>query len=181
MMRALRRTLRTQAFVLLAILLLAAAVLLAQGARRAEEETQRLAALNDAAEAFAAQPLPQVLPPPPFPAADFHSLGQALSASGARIEDMAELSPLPAGEGEILRLRAAGTGTFLQVLSLFDIIHMKPYWVRADLTRLSRRGPLLSFEVELGAYRSRGTYEEEKHRTDGSDGNGEEPGSENPR
>ena len=83
--------------------------------------------------------------------------------------------------GEVLKMKVAGHGTFPQVLSLFDIIYMKKHWVRADLLRLARDGDRLSFELELSAYRSRGTYEEEKHRTDRSDGHRQEPGGKDTR
>ena len=52
----------------------------------------------------------------------------------------------------------------------FDIIKSKEVWNVVKLVRLKREGTVLSFALEITAFQSRGTYEEEKYRTDRSDG-----------
>lgn len=164
-----------------AVLLLSACVVLGRAAVRAGERAEMMRLRSEAAEAYAASPW--TVPPGPFDfrAGELADLGEAMSAGGAVLDEVAGEPPEPRQVGEILKWKVAGRGTFPQLLSLFDIIHMKKHWVRADLLRLSREGDRLSFEMELAAYRSRGTYEEEKHRTDRSDGNGEEPRRTHPR
>ncbi len=176
-----RHPARARWYALGAALLLALALLLGRAALKADERARALAAENDAAEAFFLAPPPLPVPPPSFSPDEFYALQREVSRAGLFTEEISQLPAVPTEKGEILKMNLKGSGTFLQVLSLFDIIHMKSYWVRADLVRLSRTGPLLSFEMELSAYRSRGTYEKEKHRTDRSDGHGEEPGGENTR
>lgn len=177
----LRRARSPALFFLLAVLLFLAAFLLARTARSADEEAAALRTQNDAAEAFASTPTVPRTAPLYFPAGEFLALGDAIRQSGASVQEISEEPPEPMTAGEVLKMKVAGHGTFPQVLSLFDIIHMKKHWVRADLLRLARDGDRLSFELELSAYRSRGTYEEEKHRTDRSDGHRQEPGGKDTR
>lgn len=170
----LSRDRKTALFAAAAVVFLTFAVLFSRAAARAEERAASLAARNDASADFAAAP-PSALPDPfAFPASDFLVLPNQLRAAGAAIEEVSEEPPEEEEAGSILKMKLTGRGNFAQVLSLFDIIQKK-HWVSADLLRLEREGDRLAFELELCAYRSRGTYEEEKHRTDRSDGHGEEP------
>ena len=170
---SLSRDRQTALFAAAAVVFLTLAVLFCRAAGRAEERAASLAARNDASAAFAAAPRAAPVDPFAFPAADFLALPDRLRG-GAQIEEVSEEPPQAEAAGDILKMKLTGAGNFAQVLSLFDIIQKK-HWVSADLLRLEREGDRLAFELELCAYRSRGTYEEEKHRTDRSDGHGEEP------
>ena len=173
--------LRTACWFGAASLFLTLAVLFTLAAGRAEEKARLLRGRSDAAAAFAASPSPPPSNPFVYPARDFRTIPETLRAAGLSVETVSEEPPEASGSGEILKMKVAGSGNFFQVISLFDIIHMKKHWVSADLLRMERAGDRLSFEVALCAYRSRGTYEEEKHRTDRSDGHGEEPRREDSR
>lgn len=169
---ALSRNRQTALFASAAVVFLTLAILFCRAAGRAEERTAALAARKEA-DAFAAAPRAAPADSFAFPASDFLALPNRLRG-GAQIEEVSEEPPQAEAAGDILKMKLTGAGNFAQVLSLFDIIQKK-HWVSADLLRLEREGDRLAFELELCAYRSRGTYEEEKHRTDRSDGHGEEP------
>lgn len=69
-----------------------------------------------------------------------------------------------------IKIHVVGTGSFSQIVRGFDIIKSKEVWNAVKLVRLKREGTVLSFTIEITAFQSRGTYEEEKYRTDRSDG-----------
>ena len=72
--------------------------------------------------------------------------------------------------GNFNKIHVVGTGSFSQIVRGFDIIKSKEVWNAVKLVRLKREGTVLSFALEITAFQSRGTYEEEKYRTDRSDG-----------
>ena len=73
-------------------------------------------------------------------------------------------------DGNFNKIHVVGTGSFSQIVRGFDIIKSKEVWNAVKLVRLKREGTVLSFAIEITAFQSRGTYEEEKYRTDRSDG-----------
>ena len=73
-------------------------------------------------------------------------------------------------DGNFHKIHVVGTGSFHKLSSGFDIIKSKEVWNAVKLVRLKREGTVLSFAIEITAFQSRGTYEEEKYRTDRSDG-----------
>ena len=72
--------------------------------------------------------------------------------------------------GNFNKIHVVGTGSFSQIVRGFDIIKSKEVWNVVKLVRLKREGTTLSCAFEITAFQSRGTYEEEKYRTDRSDG-----------
>lgn len=164
-------------FLAAAAILLAAAAVLCWAGRRAGEQADLYQARNEAAAAFAAhRPAPFGEDRTQFPASDFYSLQEEIPASGAVLLSLSEEAPEPLEGGRILKMKINGKGSFTQLLSLFDIIQMKTYWVTAKLIRAERKEGALLFEIGLSAYQGRGSYEEEKYRIDRSHGNGQEPG-----
>ena len=73
-------------------------------------------------------------------------------------------------DGNFNKIHVVGTASFSQIVRGFDIIKSKEVWNAVKLVRLKREGTVLSFAIEITAFQSRGTYEEEKYRTDRSDG-----------
>lgn len=91
--------------------------------------------------------------------------GELLEESGASVKEISEEK-----EGKFNKIHIVGRGSFSQIVRGFDIIKSKEVWNVVKLMRLKREGTALSFALEITALQSRGTYEEEKYRTDRSDG-----------
>ena len=96
------------------------------------------------------------------PASDY---GELLEAAGVSVKEISEEK-----DGKFHKIHVVGTGSFSQIVRGFDIIKSKEVWNAVKLVRLKREGTVLSFTIEITAFQSRGTYEEEKYRTDRSDG-----------
>lgn len=164
------------------VCLIAGALFLGLGAGRERDMAEAVRLRNETAQAYAAAPPASLRPVPAlFAAQDFYSLRDRLGESGAVITSVTEEPPQEMEEGRILKMICAGRGSFAQLLSLFDIIQMKTYWVAAELRHAERKDGALLFEVELSAYQGRGNYEEKKYRIDRSHGDGQEPGRADPR
>lgn len=91
--------------------------------------------------------------------------GKLLEEAGVSVEEISE-----GKDGNFNKIHVVGTGSFSQIVRGFDIIKSKEVWNAVKLVRLKREGTVLSFAIEIAAFQSRGTYEEEKYRTDRSDG-----------
>lgn len=91
--------------------------------------------------------------------------GKLLEEAGVSVEEISEDK-----NGNFHKIHVVGTGSFSQIVRGFDIIKSKEVWNAVKLVRLKREGTVLSFAIEITAFQSRGTYEEEKYRTDRSDG-----------
>lgn len=87
---------------------------------------------------------------------------EQLGESGARIGEITEETPEILSHGTVYRMKIRGTADFFQVLSLFDIIHTKKYWIAAELLSLRREGGTLRFELELAVYQGKETGEARK-------------------
>lgn len=82
------------------------------------------------------------------------ALGDA-EQSGITITGVSEELPEETEHGRILKMKIKGSGSFSQVLSLFDIIHMKKHWMTAELLRAEKHGGSLRFEMELAVYQGK--------------------------
>lgn len=91
--------------------------------------------------------------------------GLLFREAGVSVEEISEEK-----DGNFHKIHVVGTGSFSQIVRGFDIIKSKEVWNAVKLVRLKREGTVLSFAIEITAFQSRGTYEEEKYRTDRSDG-----------
>lgn len=100
-----------------------------------------------------------------FQKAPASAYGKLLEEAGVSVEEISEEK-----NGNFNKIHVAGTGSFSQIVRGFDIIKSKEVWNAVKLVRLKREGTVLSFAIEITAFQSRGTYEEEKYRTDRSDG-----------
>ena len=90
---------------------------------------------------------------------------ELLEEAGVSVKEISEEK-----NGNFNKIHIVGTGSFSQIVRGFDIIKSKEVWNAVKLVRLKREGTVLSFAIEITAFQSRGTYEEEKYRTDRSDG-----------
>lgn len=90
---------------------------------------------------------------------------ELLEEAGVSVKEISEEK-----NGNFNKIHVVGTGSFSQIVRGFDIIKSKEVWNVVKLVRLKREGTTLSFALEITAFQSRGTYEEEKYRTDRSDG-----------
>lgn len=100
-----------------------------------------------------------------FQKAPASAYGKLLEEAGVSVEEISEEK-----DGNFHKIHVVGTGSFSQIVRGFDIIKSKEVWNAVKLVRLKREGTVLSFAIEITAFQSRGTYEEEKYRTDRSDG-----------
>lgn len=153
---------------LLALLLLLSGALLFREAGQLRERAEGMAAENqlllsyrhaerDAAHLDLLSSL--------FQKAPASAYGKLLEEAGVSVEEISEEK-----NGNFNKIHVVGTGSFSQIVRGFDIIKSKEVWNAVKLVRLKREGTVLSFTVEITAFQSRGTYEEEKYRTDRSDG-----------
>ncbi len=111
-----------------------------------------------------------------FQADDGASYAALLEEAGLTVKEISEEESRNDSLGKFNKITLEGTGTFPQIIRGFDIIQSKERWTAADLLTLSRRGEALDFTMEITAFQSRGTYEEEKYRTHRSHGDRKEPG-----
>ena len=133
---------------LLALLLLLSGGLLFREAGQLRERAEGMATEN-----------------PLFQKAPASAYGNLLEEAGVSVEEISEEK-----DGNFNKIHVVGTGSFSQIVRGFDIIKSKEVWNAVKLVRLKREGTVLSFAIEITAFQSRGTYEEEKYRTDRSDG-----------
>lgn len=153
---------------LLALLLLLSGGLLSREAGQLRERAEGMAVENQLllsyrhAERDAAH---QDLLSSLFQKAPASAYGKLLEEAGVSVEEISEEK-----DGNFNKIHVVGTGSFSQIVRGFDIIKSKEVWNAVKLVRLKREGAVLSFAIEITAFQSRGTYEEEKYRTDRSDG-----------
>ena len=137
---------------LLALLLLLSGALLFREAGQLRERAEGMAAENQLLSSL-------------FQKAPASAYGKLLEEAGVSVEEISEEK-----DGNFNKIHVVGTGSFSQIVRGFDIIKSKEVWNAVKLVRLKREGTVLSFVIEITAFQSRGTYEEEKYRTDRSDG-----------
>lgn len=125
------------------------------GIRQEEEAAAKLRAENDRVVQYAENR--EAPGDSPFTAGRSALLQAAadISASGISLQEIREEPPETKAHGVLWTMKICGAGSFFQVLSLFDIIHMKKNWISASLCRIQRRGDSLFFEMELAAYQGK--------------------------
>ncbi len=105
-------------------------------------------------------------------------ISAAFEASGCMVEEVAETAGEEADDSFRI-FHVKGKGSFIQIVSAFDIIKAKERWTASELRSLKRMGGLLAFEAEVRTVQSRGTYEKKKYSPHRAHGYGQEQSSEN--
>ncbi len=123
--------------------------------RKAEMETIRLRASNEAAESYRRHRMEPIWAEGQGESGT-DALGAAVEAvrmRGIAVDTISEMNPEELAHGEIHGIQIEGTGTFEEVLQLFDTIHEDRRWLRVDVDRIERKGTVLQYEMEIKEYR----------------------------
>lgn len=107
------------------------------------------------------------------------TMAAAIEGTGAKVYSISEEEE-EGPKGKIKKFNIKGTAAYTQMVQSFGIIKETDRWCAMNLKSLKRAGDVLSYEVEIRTFQSRGTYDQEKYRPHRSHGNGKKPGSKNP-
>lgn len=76
----------------------------------------------------------------------------AIRFQGIGIDEISETEPKPFRYGSMHGIQMKGTGTFHDILSIFDAVHESKNWILIDVNQIRREGRELHFEIECKAY-----------------------------
>lgn len=101
---------------------------------------------------------------------------QKIQNIGFHIESITDKPVSASGSGEIRTLYFRGTGSFYQILEIFDIINEENQWISIDILKLDRKQGMLFMEAEIKTFLHRGKDEEKEYRSHWTDGNRKKQG-----
>lgn len=76
----------------------------------------------------------------------------SVRVQGIGIDEIAETEPKSFRYGSLYGMQMKGTGTFQEILSIFDAVHESKNWLLIDVNQIRREGSVLHFEIECKAY-----------------------------
>ena len=158
-----RRTRLTQRYGVAVLCLAALCMGLYTGIGRAEADTARLRAGNDAAEMFAKEPQETKR----TYGSGYHGGLEAAAEAVQReiaVSESSEEMPSAMVHGDVHTLRLSGTGNFKDLFRVFDAVHAQGDWLAIGVRRIERTGETLRFELEVSEYRERNAEAEGKNR-----------------
>lgn len=122
--------------------------------RKADMETVRLRASNEAAERYRRDPMKPLRLEEQGESEPGALVGavEAVRARGIAVDAISEMDPKELSHGEIRGIQIEGVGTFEEVLQLLDSVHEDRRWLRVDVDHIERKGTVLQYKIEIKEY-----------------------------